>query len=85
MVRLPRHVRFVPILLQIIANDKARHRILQPNRWRIISLRVFSHSLGQTETNRHLRVTSGSPPVTDINLGQIARQAARRPNQTARI
>src|SRR5712664_2943280 len=40
---------------------------------------------GQTETSRYLRVTSGSPPVTDINLGQIARQASRRPNQTARI
>ena len=34
-------------LTTVIANDKARHRILRPNRWRIISLRAFSHSLGQ--------------------------------------
>src|SRR5258705_4031898 len=34
-------------LTAVIANDKARHRILRPNRWRIISLKVFSHSLGQ--------------------------------------
>jgi hypothetical protein len=32
---------------------------------------------GQTATNRHVRVTSGFTPITDINLGQIARQAAR--------
>ena len=29
--------------------------------------------LGQTETNRHVRFTSGFTPITDINLGQIAR------------
>src|SRR6202166_3217107 len=34
-------------LTAVIANDKARHRILPPNRRRIISLKVFSHSLGQ--------------------------------------
>src|ERR1700723_3503098 len=33
-------------LTAVIANDKARHRILRPNRRRIISLKVFSHSLG---------------------------------------
>src|ERR1700721_2958333 len=34
-------------LTAVIANDKARHRILRPNRRRIISLKVFSHSLGR--------------------------------------
>src|SRR3979411_858508 len=33
-------------LTAVIANDKARHRILRPNRRRIISLMVFSQSLG---------------------------------------
>jgi len=28
----------------------------------------------QTETNWHVRVTSGFTPITDINLGQIARK-----------
>src|ERR1700686_4301903 len=37
-------------LTGVIANDKARHRILRPNRWRIISLRVFSHSLDPSRT-----------------------------------
>src|SRR5882724_10491083 len=37
-------------LTAVIANDKARHRILRPNRWRIISLRVFSHSLDPKRT-----------------------------------
>jgi len=38
--------------------------------------------VGQTETNWHVRATSGFTPITDINLGQIARQAssAARPN-----
>jgi hypothetical protein len=40
---------------------------------------------GQTETNWHVRVTSGFTPITDINLGQIARQAARRPDLTGPI
>ena len=35
-------------LTAVIANDKARHPILQPNRWRIISSRPFSHSLGHS-------------------------------------
>src|ERR1700745_450238 len=30
---------------------------------------------GQTETNWHVCATSGSAPITDIKLGQIARQA----------
>jgi hypothetical protein len=29
--------------------------------------------MGQTETNRHVRVTSGFTPIADINMGQIAR------------
>jgi hypothetical protein len=33
-------------LTAVIADDRVRHRILRPNRWRIISLSVFSHSLG---------------------------------------
>src|SRR5439155_17008380 len=37
-------------LTTVFANDKARHRILRPNRWRIISLRVFSHSLARKRT-----------------------------------
>jgi hypothetical protein len=32
-------------LTAVFANDKTRHRILRPNRWRIMSLWVFSHSL----------------------------------------
>jgi hypothetical protein len=45
----------------------------------------FFDSIGQTETNWHVRVTSGFTPITDINLRQIARQAARRPDLTGRI
>jgi hypothetical protein len=41
--------------------------------------------MGQTETNWHVRVMSGLTPITDINLGQIARQAARRLDLTGRI
>jgi transposase len=33
------------------ANHEARHRILRPNRWRMISLRVFSHSLDPRRTD----------------------------------
>src|SRR5436305_1338863 len=32
-------------LTTVFANDKARHRILRPHRWSIISLTVFSYSL----------------------------------------
>src|SRR5271169_1791896 len=32
-------------LTAVIANHKARHPILQPNRWRIVSSTPFSHSL----------------------------------------
>jgi hypothetical protein len=37
-------------LTAVIANNKARHRILRPNRRRIISSRVFSHSLDPERT-----------------------------------
>jgi hypothetical protein len=50
----------------------------------VIKRRVTS-AVGQFATNRHVRVTSGSAPIADINLGQLARQAARRPDQTGRI
>jgi len=36
--------------------------------------------MGQTETNWHVCATSGSAPIADINLGQIARQEAGRPD-----
>src|SRR5437773_3415934 len=39
-------------LIAVFANDKARHRILRSNRWRIISSRVFSHSLDPKTTPR---------------------------------
>src|SRR6266550_5269602 len=39
-------------LTAVIANDKARHRILRPNRRRIISLMVFSHSLVHPDEER---------------------------------
>src|SRR5271156_4852410 len=39
-------------LIAVIANDKARHLILRPNRRRIISLKVFSHSLDPSRTSR---------------------------------
>ena len=40
---------------------------------------------GQYATNRHVRVTSGFTPIADINLGQVVRQAARRPDQMGGI
>src|SRR5580700_4380767 len=48
-------------LTAVIANDKARHRILRPNRRRIISLKVFSHSLGHQPTCRPRNRTSVQP------------------------
>jgi hypothetical protein len=39
----PAHQR---VLAAVIANDKARHQILQPNHRRIVSSELFSHSLG---------------------------------------
>jgi hypothetical protein len=32
---------------------------------------AFLYSQGQTKTTRHVRVTSGVTPLTDINLGQF--------------
>src|SRR5260370_9230654 len=51
-----RQIVFQPLgkqnaLTAVIANDQARHRILRPNGWRIISLRVFSHSLDPSPTS----------------------------------
>src|SRR6202044_3656785 len=62
-----RQIVFQPLgkqsaLTAVIANDKARHRILRPNRRRIISLTVFSHSLGQKRTS------------TDIPVGLLGTQ-----------
>ena len=37
-------------LTAVIPNDKARHRILRPNRRGIIPLMAFSHSLGQKQS-----------------------------------
>src|SRR6202042_2320505 len=48
-------------LTAVIANDKARHRILRPNRRRIISLKVFSHSLGPECAQKRA-------PPTSLNL-----------------
>src|SRR3984957_9072045 len=53
-------------LTAVIANDKARHRILRPNRRRIISLKVFSHSLGQSRHDDRAPMTSGLPRQADI-------------------
>jgi hypothetical protein len=49
---------------------------------RLVAAERPTSPLGQTETNWHVRITSGSPQITDINLGQIARRAssANRPN-----
>ena len=44
----------------VIANDKARHRILRPNRRRIISSTAFSHSLGQFRKSVGPRAMSAS-------------------------
>src|ERR1700733_5118557 len=61
-----RQIVFQPLgkqsaLTAVIANDKTRHRILRPNRRRIISLTVFSHSLDP-------KPTSGAWLVTWVNL-----------------
>src|SRR5712675_2362349 len=56
-------------LTAVIANDKARHRILRPNRRRIISLMVFSHSLGQKQTSSREFSTSALPSTADIHQG----------------
>src|SRR6266550_57886 len=45
-------------LTAVIANDKARHRILRPNRRRIISLMVFSHSLDPKRTSIQANIYS---------------------------
>src|ERR1700731_2913908 len=64
-----RQIVFQPLgkqsaLTAVIANDKARHRILRPNRRRIISLTVFSHSLGQERKWSGLSGMSVLPPKT---------------------
>jgi hypothetical protein len=56
VIERARQIVFQPLgkqsaLTAVIANDKARHRILRPNRWRIISFRVFSHSLDPFQTS----------------------------------
>ena len=42
-------------------------------------------AVGHFPTNRHVRATSGSAPIADINQGKRARQAARRSGQTGRV
>ena len=39
---------------------------------------------GQTETNRHVQVTSGFTPITDINLARCQGRLSRRLNRTPR-
>jgi L-alanine-DL-glutamate epimerase-like enolase superfamily enzyme len=43
------------------------------------------NALIQETVRAFVRVTSGFTPIIDINLRQIARQAARRPDLTGRI
>src|SRR5258707_1743742 len=68
-----RQIVFQPLgkqnaLTAVIANDKARHRILRPNRWRIISLRAFSHSLDPTRTFGLKEYASISGPETGSTI-----------------
>jgi hypothetical protein len=46
-------------LTAVIANDKARHRILRPNRRRIISSTAFSHGLDPTDVGSVARCSGG--------------------------
>ena len=46
---------------------------------------TLASAKGPFLTNRHVRATSGSAPIADINQGKLARQAARRSGQTGRV